>query len=283
MNAAPIDVWDLATFDPELTGRLTPHAGLVADYFARDHAIFLGHDLGRGPGRSLLRPDNPYADRFQAFREGLIEVLKARTIRAWHYTRLTDAEVDALRREGPHVSTPVTLKRRLGTLVEARALSAAQAAALYAASPFHTDQRDARSDKFWMVSHPLAIDDGGVEPLMAHWGGEGASMFQRDPDLLGPLARIGRPRIVELAIPLSATRHAYCAVEAVVATFGRAEGAIPSKQAFDLYIGAALPGDAVREIHTEGEATFAAMGRTHPRGFVDVDLGRWKELAGEED
>jgi hypothetical protein len=180
----------------------------------------------------------------------LIGVLADRRILAWRYRRLTDAEVDTLRRDGPRPSTSATLHGRLEALVEARRLTAGQAAALYAASPFHTAQRESPAHKFWMTSHPTAIDDGGIVPLMAHWGGEVASMFQRDPALLAFLAAIGRRRLVELAVPLSATRHAYSAVEAVVATFGR-----------------------------EVAPAFMAMGQGHTAGYI----GRWRELTGDDD
>jgi hypothetical protein len=71
-----------------------------------------------------------------------------------------------------------------------------------------------------MISHPLAIHDSGVEPLMSHWGGEFASMWMRDPGLLAQLATIGSARVIELAIPVAATNHSYSAGNAVVATFG---------------------------------------------------------------
>jgi len=282
MTNQPIDVWDSGSFDQDLAERLAPFADLAVAYYRRDHEIFLSHDLGRGPGRSILRPSNAYAGAFHAFREGLIDDLQVRTIRAWHYTRLTDSEVEALRRDGPHLSTPETLRQRLGALVEGGQLDSGLVDRLIAASPFQT-QRASREGKFWMASHPIAIDDSGVEPLMAHWGGEVASMHTRDPQLLASLAAIGRPRIIELAVPLSATVHAYSAAEAVVATFARDHGAIPEAKAFDLYINAPLDGSAVRAVHSEGEGTFAAMGRSHPRGYVDRAIGRWKELTGDDD
>ena len=283
MDGRPIDVWNCATFDPELADRLEPHADLVVDYYRRDHAIFLSHDLGRGPGRALIRPENSHAGAFQALREGLLPVLAGRTIRAWHYTRLTEAEVERLRREGPHPSTPHSLGERLAAVVADGHLTGAQAAAILAASPFQTEQLESRRDKFWMNSHPIPVDDSGVEPLMAHWGGEVASMFLRDQAVLDGLAAIGLPRIVELAAPLRHTLHAYSAAEAVVATFARSKGAIPAKQDFDLYIDTPLPGAAVLAVHSEGEAAFADVGRTHPAGYVDVGVGRWKELTGDDD
>jgi len=209
--------------------------------------------------------------------------MASRTIRAFHYTRLTNDEVAELRRSGIHLSTPTTLRRRLDAQVVSGALPPEIADQLYDASPFHSEQRDVRSEKLWMVSHPIAVDDNGVAPLMARWGGEVASFWISDTTLSAPLTRLGKARVAEIAVPLEATRHSHAASKAVVATFGRARGAIPEKSVFDLYLKASIPATAVLALHTEGDAAFTAMGRTYPAGFVDVDVGRWKELTGEVD
>jgi hypothetical protein len=275
-----IDVWDAQSFDPELTALLHDHLDVITAYVARDREIFLAHELGRS--RSLMRPENVHAGAFIALQEAIGEAMDERTIRAWHYTRLTDAEVDLLRRDGIHLSTPQTLKTRFAVLVASGDLTTAQAEALFAASPFHT-QLESRIDKFWMNSHPIAIDDGGVEPLMAHWGGEVASMHMQDEAQLAPLAAIGRPRILEVAVPLSSTNHAFSAGCAVVATYGRAHGAHPEKKDFDLYVHEPLPASALLAVHTQGEVSFDAVGRSQPPGFVDVSIGFWKALTGEDE
>ncbi|RVJ59511.1 hypothetical protein CN166_12550 [Sinorhizobium medicae] len=278
-----IDVWDARSFDLGLLKVLKEQAEEITSYFDTDHAIFLSYDNLDGPDRPILRPDNPHAAAYYALLDRVGDLLASRTIRAFHYTRLTDDEVAELRRSGIHLSTPTTLRRRLDALVVSGALPADIGDQLYDASPFHSEQRDARSEKFWMVSHPIAFDDKGVAPLMARWGGEVASFWVSDAALFAPLARLGKARIAEIAVPLEATRHSHAASKAVVATFGRARGAIPEKSVFDLYLKASLPASAVFALHTEGDAAFIAMGRTYPADFVDVDVGRWKELTGEED
>ena len=70
---------------------------------------------------------------------------------------------------------------------------------------------------------------------------------------------------------------------AVVASYGRAQGAHPEKKAFDLYVHQPLPPSALLAVHTQGEVSFDAMGRSHPPGFIDVSIGFWKELTGEDD
>jgi len=285
VTAKPIDVWDVRTFDPALIALLEASADLVRDYLETDRQIFLSHDLGRGPVRSILRPENPRASRFNALRETIGREMQQRTIRAFHYTRLTDDEVATLLRDGIHLSTPASLQRRLDDIVAAGGVNGNFADWLYAESPFHSDQLEARSGKFWMTFHPIAVDDSGVKPLMKHWGGEVASMRIPDDALSAQLASLGKPRIIELAVPMSATttRHHYYAGGAVVATFARSRASIPPTFAFDLYVIQPLPPRAILAVHTEGDAPFADMGRGYPAGFVDVEIGRWKELTGEEE
>lgn len=283
MISSLIDVWSLQTFDVDLRTVLTKHADLVRNHMRAEHEIFVTYDLGRAPNRSLVRPNNPYSGAFLALEEALGELMQSRTIRAWHYTRLTATEVDTLCRDGIHLSTPATLRNRLDAAVVAGTLDAHLANALYAASPFHSEQLGARLDKFWMASHPIAINNPGVQPLMAHWGGEVASMWTKDPVLLAPLAVTGKPRVIEVAAPLAVTHQSYTAAKSVVATFGRTLGCVPSKHDFDLYITSPLCADAVLRIHTEGDESFNAIGLTYPESYVDVDVGHWKELTSEDD
>ena len=278
-----IDVWDVGTFDAALAAQLDANADVIRDYLHTDHQIFLSHDLGRGAGRSILRPENPYADDFYALKDTIGREMEARVIRAFHYTRLTDDEVACLSRNGPHLSTPETLRDRLDAVVASAGLTQDHAEKLHAASPFHSDQLEARSGKFWMASHPIAIDNSGVAPLLERWGGEVASMWVQEDALSSPLKTLGKPRIIEVAVPLSATRHGYDAGMAVIASFARSRGSIPSKYAFDLFIEQPLPPTAILTIHSAGEQTFEAIGRGYPARFIDVDIGRWKELTGEDD
>jgi hypothetical protein len=283
MDLPPIDVWNAATFDSDLTAALNKHANLIQNYFRKDHDNFLAYDLAKGPDRALIRPDNPHAGGFYALQDAIGELMRSRTIRAYHYTRMTDAEIAILQRDGIHLSTQTTLRARFDALVGLGSLSAEASNLLYDASPFHSEQLESRSNKFWMVSHPIATDDSGVTPLMSHWGGEVASMWMRDPVLLAELAKIGVARVIELAVRLSVTNHSYSAGKAVIATYGRTRGCIPEKSAFDLYAQQPLPPDAILAVRSDTDPSFAQIGRGYPIDFVDVDIGRWKELTGEDD
>lgn len=276
-----VDVWNVETFDRELTTLLSAEADMIRAYMDRDLEIFRTFENTTGPDRALFRPENVHAGAFVALKERVMPLMAARTIRAWHYTRLTEIEADALRAGGVILSTIDTLKARLAARVQAGEMSPATADAALAASPLHHDQRRSRADKFWMVSHPVSIQDSGVEPLMAHWGGEVAHFWLKDPDHLTALASIGSRSVVELAVPLAATGFAWSAAEAAVAAYGRSLGCIPESRAFDLFALEPLPGSAILAIHRDGDPNFEAMARGYPDDYVDVQIGRWEALTGE--
>lgn len=262
MNSTPIDVWNLDTFDEALLAELNSESELLRDYALSDKRQFLEREAANG---WVPTASNPYAAERNYF---VMPAIEQRTIRAWHYTRLTDDEVALLKSEGVYVSTLEHIRRRLDVQVSARTLSAETADALYAASPFH-QQHDSRAGKSWMTSHPISTDNSGVELLMKLWGGEGVYFWLRDPKLIERVRSFGRPRVIELAVPLGVTHHAYSAAKAVVATFVRTLDCDPDWSAFDLYTTSALSADAVLNIHTEGEPNFAALARGYPGTFVD--------------
>lgn len=266
--ATEIDVWNLATFDDELQGLLESHADLIQAYSEVDREIHNPFDLHPGLNRPVIRPQNPYANEFIRFEERLEEPMNLRTIRAFHYTRITDAELGHLHEEGVHLSTPETLLRRLTALVGAGDLSQNDVDALLNASPFQT-QLDSRQGMFWMTSRPFPINYAGVEQLLRYWGGEVASFHVRNPDLLAKLERIGRSRVVEVAAPLSATKHAFCAGRAVVATFARSIGCTVERIDFDLYVEHPLSTAAVIRVHTEGEREYKSLGISYSEALSE--------------
>jgi hypothetical protein len=269
-----IDVWNVETFDDELRGDLDVHGDVIRDYMLTSRREWLEREAS---DRTMPYPENPYAGEFIWVKEHIMRLMEARTIRAWHYTRMTDEEIGALRQGGIYPSTLDNIRSRFAAQVAAGVFSQEIADRLFANSPYQSDQRDSRSNKFWMVSHPVDIEDGGVELLLESWGGEAAYFWQQDPSLQDLLKRIGRPRVLEIAMPLVHSRHGYSAAEAVVATFGRTPGCRPDKHAFDLYTYQPLGPAHILGVHSEGEPNFGAMARGYPAGFVDVNLGRWDE------
>jgi hypothetical protein len=164
-----IDVWNVETFDEDLLGKLHACGELVHNYTATDRGILESEASGLRPAYR----SNPHSESYHRLLEDLDRDMETRTIRAWHYTRLTDTEVEAMRTTGINLSSLGAIRQRLDVQVAAREISADTADALYAASPFHDpEQIGPRSDKFWMTSHPVEIGDGRVTLLLGNWGGE---------------------------------------------------------------------------------------------------------------
>jgi hypothetical protein len=259
----PIDVWDVRTFDRELLTALRLNAALIRDYAVTERANFL--QLASSDHR-LPYQRNPHTQAYGQLVKNIASCTKAKAIRAWHYTRLTGPEVDIIRKAGLYPGTLETLRQRLELQVAAGPLSANIAAALFAASPVHK-QSDARSNKFWMTLRPKAIDDGDVELLLGNWGGEAVYFWLQDAALKKLVARIGKPRVLELAVPIDGTRHDCRVGEAIVRTFGRTLGCGTDTEGFDLYVTRELGAEAVIAIHSEGDPAFASLGRGYPQGF----------------
>jgi len=261
----PIDVWNTGTFDQELMSKLQANAQLIRDYLTTRRRLF---DEREASDHRMPHATNPYGGEYQAFVEGVgRELMQARVIRAWHYTRLVDAEVDIIKKIGLYPSTLETLRRRQEALVKAGMFSVADRDALYKESPFH-EQEDIRSGRFWMTSDPVATDDSGVKLLLGHWGGEATYFWQRDERLTQLVASIGRPRILEIAVPIAKTREWYSAGKAVVAAYARTLGCWPDRGAFDLYSMTDLGPETVVAIHTAGDEPFDLMARGYPPEFV---------------
>lgn len=264
-----IDVWDVGTFDRELRQILTDRSELISGYFITSRRQWLEREAS---DHTMPYPENPFAGEFIDLKEQVMALMEHRTIRAWHYSRMTDAEIAALSRDGIGLSTLATIRARLDAQVAAGAFAREIADKLFADSPFQSEQYGSRSNKFWMVSHPLEIEDGGVELLLESWGGESAYFWQRDPTIQELLKRIGHPRVLEIAMPLAHSRHAYAAADAVVATYGRELGCRTDKKAFDLYTHQPLEPEQLLAVHSDGDPSYTAMGRGYPPDYVDVGL-----------
>ena len=265
MITKPIDVWDVETFDDALLTRLNERSELIMGYLETDRRQLFEREASdhRHP-----YPTNPYARHFIAFEESLIPVMAERSIRAWHYTRLTEAEAQTMRRTGPVLSDIQGIRNRLEAQVIAGSFTSEIAEALWDNSPFH-EQEEIRTGMFWMSSSPTAISNGLVDGLLKHWGGESVYFYQEDEELLAILQKIGVARVIELKVPLCATNREFTAAGAVISTFARSIGCDSRNGSFDLYANRRLGPEAVLAIHSEGDAAFEAMGREYPERFVD--------------
>jgi hypothetical protein len=248
-----LDTSDPKTFDEELLVALRDQHSLIQDYLIREREIFETYDNYYGKGRPLCRPHNQFWSPFQAFRDSLIPLMDTRAIRGFHYTRMTDDELEIMRADGISLSTPSYLEIRLNALFSADLLTFDEVQIILDQSPFKT-QLDTRQNMFWLVSSRLPMEDEGVKPLLATWGGEVASMHLQDNDLLAKLQSIGRPRMIEVCAPLSATNKTYSAACSVVAAYALQHGWPSEDGVFDFYVTKDLPADALLNVFTQENA-----------------------------
>lgn len=261
-----IDLWDLDTFDAELMEILEANTDTICSYFHREREIFDTYHRASIFNRPLFRPANEFSSTFLRVEGQVSSLMESRSIRAFHSARLTDEEVNVLFSEGIHLSTPESLRARLARLVCSGSLTKEEVQVLEDASPFQT-QQDIREGKFWMTSHPLTICDSGLEELLGIWGGEVASFHLQDDLLKSKLSTIGRPRVVEVAVPLSITQHTHCSASAAIATFSARFGHTSDRKEFDLYVTSPLPSRAILRINSAGDESFEQLGRSYPESF----------------
>lgn len=258
-----IDIWDVKTFDVELVAELQDNAELIGKYRAIDREIALERQAGT---IGALFRSNPHASDYFEFEENLEQTMRARSIRAWHYTRLTDSEVDAMRTSGIYLSTLETIRQRLDAQVAAGRITEEESRELFSASPFHAaEQFEGRSNRFWLTAHPIEPSDGDVSLLLRNWGGEAIYFWlEGDSSLKEIVANLGRPRALEVRVPFDAIRQSFSATQRVVATFARNLGCIGRFEGLDLSVIRPLGPEAISLIHTEGETSFDGMGREYP-------------------
>lgn len=283
MEVKPISLWDISTYDTNLIDVLREHAELIRAFHETKNRLFLDYDYGSNRGRLEPRPMNQHAEAYCRLEQDIAECLRDRTIRAFHYSRLICSEVGMLRREGIHLSTQATFYGRLATRAAEGLLTSAEVETIHAASPIHS-QSELRSDRFWMTSHPIPPADMAVSDLLGHWGGEVAYMWLNDHSLVAKLQAMGKPRIIEIALPMAATPDydALNAATSALRAFALHLGCVTEKHPVDLCAVRPLLPQAILAVHTEGDPAFNGMGRDYPAGYVDTDLGWWKALTGDD-
>ena len=155
-----MDCWNPETFDTELCKTLTDSSDLIGNYYREERRLMDEH-LNSDPYESLQ--SNIYHAEHSIFLENVITSLFVdRCIRVWHYTRLLDYEIVAMKRRVVP-STLDSLNQRLCELVKRKLLTREEADTVYRQSSFHS-QSEARSGCLWTVSVPVSPEDGGVEP-----------------------------------------------------------------------------------------------------------------------
>lgn len=272
MAEQAIDLWDFGTYDDALAGLLRAHADVVRRRSAGERSEAAGHERRLRPSQPDTELDDPRREACRRLEELVANLLQDRTMRAFHYTRLADDEVEAVHRHGIRLSTAEALRDRLDARVAAGELTSGDGDAIFAHSPIHK-QEVARSNMFWMISHPTALDDPAVSSFSRYWGGEVVHMPWEGSSLLEKLSVIGRPRIIEVAVPVRVTDHATTVARAVLDEFALLLGCGAREHTVSLCARKPLPPAAVRAVHTGSEASSAvstiAARRLAPKPTTD--------------
>ena len=260
-----IDLWNPDTFTTELQRTLSAESQLIFDYYSEAHRLMDEH-LNSSPYQSL-KP-NIFSADFLAFQEyELTPILAGSRIRAWHYSRLLDHEVAAMR-QGLVPSSFEFLKKRLNDLVAMDLLSEKEADKVFQESPFQS-QEGIRSGRLWTVTVPLPCCDMGVSPLLGSWGGESAYFWLSDKGLAAKLKHLGLSRILEIEAALSDSLNAFSASSTVLEAWAKKLGVPVVPTGCDLAITNSLDAAKLVRVHTEGESAYEAIGKSYPEGVPE--------------
>lgn len=201
--------------------------------------------------------------------------MSTKTVRAFHYTRMTDDEVDRLRTRGVTLTSVDFLRERIDRRVEAGDLSRRLGDQIVSRTALDNPEFGTR-DGFWLSALPIPIDDGSVNLLLQHWGGESAYWtFQTgtEDSVLDALRRIGRARIIELQVPIASVLFGDTGggtASNILDVYAKLLGIQRYPYGRDLNVIAPLPSSSILRVHNEGETDFHCMGTRYPATFVPL-------------
>ena len=200
-------------------------------------------------------------------------LLSHRRIRAWHYTRLCDHEIDNIRQRGIKPSTLDLLRHRLDQMVMHGYFSKRTRTILFDFSPLHSEGFGRRSGMFWVTSRPIRVEESDVEYLLRYWGGEATYWLHidKESDVRSLLSSTGQPRVLEMCVPLSGNARLLNAAQSVLTTFGKTLGVHVRRFHIDLNVTRELPPDSIIRIHAADELEFRSLAQGYPASF-DEDL-----------
>lgn len=259
-----IDVWNPGSFDRELRACLDGYAELIDVFLSESRRLFVEREAQTVRGMPEL---NRHGPAWCAMRDAVTALMADRVIRTWHFTRITDREIATIAHSGLQPMTLDLIERRLAALVEDGVIDSAGAAMLFAASPYHRQLDGNREGRIWLTAQPIPIADDGVIDLLGKWGGESISFTHRSGASSDRLAAIGKPAVVEVALPLHVTTRvgeaAGCVIDSYSAMLGF-DDIWPS--AADIVAVKDICPQWIRAIHLEGEPAFERIGRGYPEG-----------------
>ena len=201
--------------------------------------LFLGWEMNTG-GASAHEFDCAIAE--------LKRALQPYAIVGWHCSRLTDAEINDILRNGMTLPDGAMLARRVNAVVGAGLLDRCVAQLLKSRN--QADEKNRAGMVWFCFFPPRKAGEFSIERFFRHWGGEALhNSHERDPVSSQALARIGTPCLVEAAVPISSlARHAgpECTI---IRRFLDDQGKLPvGETRYEGRIVVPLPADCVRRV-----------------------------------
>ena len=161
----------------------------------------------RRPALSAQSPDKAkvFSQAYDRAIYGLRDILQAYEILGWHCTRLTDAEVDEILRDGMELPNAKMLTRRIDALVKANVIDPDVGRRLK--SENRAGEECCAEMVWFCFSPPGNFGEYGIGRFFRHWGGEALYVCHEDDRVTSPvLRRIGTPRLVEADVPIASLR-----------------------------------------------------------------------------
>ncbi len=261
-----IDLWDLKTLSAATLVIINHNAELIRDYFAREASII---DFRRTSTLRDVIPTNEFRDRVMELEAEVETSIMGDTIRSFHYTRMTDDEVRAIQSHGILMTSLPMFRAKLDAIVAAGRMTQTVSEHVYNNSALVTGDYGERVGTFWATAHPCAINDSGITPFLESWGGEISRWAVEDEAVLENLRVLGKPRVIELAIPIALTGWVVARLaQQIIAVKGH-EPRLPGGFGADICIRQPLPPANILRVLTEGDPHFASLGRRYPLTYAE--------------
>ena len=163
-------------------------------YLNEHHDLFRGWVNGQGQVSAKAHDE--------AWR-GLRRALQPYQILGWHYTRLTDAEVEVIRRKGMQLPDAEMLASRIDGLVKTSLITPDIARRLKS----ENRASEQSGGVYFCFFPPRNDDEGAIGRFFRHWGGEALYVYHEDDPITSPaISCVGTPCIVEADVPISLLR-----------------------------------------------------------------------------
>jgi len=179
----------------------------------------------------------------------------------YHCTRLHEAEIVSIRREGLRPLSTKLARQRIERMVRLGVLPQHLAQRLLSKNAVD-DHAGARCGMVWLVfTRNLLKDEGGVERLFRSWGGEALYYYYEQDATIGPALRsIGMPAIIEAAVPaLSVDSFVSVGERFLNAYLARRRISLEHGSAMEGHVQAAIPGRDILRIITIEDPAFEAL------------------------